>query len=147
MSTDAASQTGFERDLQAYVKYRRPDKELSREAVRSGISFDRVETLMRELSIPAHQMAPFLGISERTLHRRKELGHLDVRESDRFWRIWHIYQVALEAFDGKSSHVNSWLTRENKTLGGESPLEHLDTEIGMRTIEQMLTTIEYMTPA
>ena len=53
----------------------------------------------------------------------------------------------MEAFDGNLDETHRWLTTPNATLGGDTPIEHLDTEPGERVVEQMLAVIEHTMPA
>jgi uncharacterized protein (DUF2384 family) len=43
--------------------------------------------------------------------------------------------------------AREWLSSSHSLLGGESPLEHMDTIAGMHEVETMLSQIEYGMPA
>ncbi|MDQ3459226.1 MAG: MbcA/ParS/Xre antitoxin family protein [Deinococcota bacterium] len=45
-------------------------------------------------------------------------------------------------FDALESAAD-WLRSENLSLGGRTPLEYADTEIGAREVENLLGRIEY----
>lgn len=43
---------------------------------------------------------------------------------------------------GSDESVRIWLTQPHALLGGETPLERLDTAPGVREVEDMLTVID-----
>ncbi len=57
-------------------------------------------------------------------------------------RIAHLLDVASRVFDALESAAD-WLRSENLSLGGRTPLEYADTEIGAREVENLLGRIEY----
>jgi putative toxin-antitoxin system antitoxin component (TIGR02293 family) len=62
-------------------------------------------------------------------------------ESDRLWRLLHVWERACCAFDDPAS-ARDWLYEPSALLGGEAPGAHLDTEPGLREVEDMLTVID-----
>lgn len=116
-------------------------------AVREGLPYEALESLSQALGLTQEVLTRVLDVSERTLQRRRRSGCLSPSESDRLWRIDYIYRLALEAFDGKTDEARAWLTSPKQAFGGDTPIEHLDTEPGARAVEQMLATIEHMMPA
>jgi uncharacterized protein (DUF2384 family) len=53
----------------------------------------------------------------------------------------------MDAFDGDMGEARDWLTSPNRTLDGNTPVEHLDTETGTQVVLQMLTVIDQTMPA
>jgi len=49
-------------------------------------------------------------------------------------------------FDSPAA-ARTWLRTPHGLLGGESPLEHMDTTVGMAAVKTMLYHIEYGMPA
>ena len=142
------SQSDFNRKLTHLSSTRAPiDITASADEVRTGYSYGTLESLSHTLGLTQERLTHVLGVSERTLQRRKEHGRLSAAESDRLWRIAHVYQKALEAFDGRADEARTWLTTPKHALGGETPIDYLDTEPGARMVEQLLATIEYTMPA
>jgi putative toxin-antitoxin system antitoxin component (TIGR02293 family) len=91
-------------------------------------------------------LAQALGISARTLRRRRETGTLTPDESDRLVLLAEIVVRARQALDGAEA-VREWLRTPHSMLGGESPLYHMDTVTGMEEVKTMLDHIEYGLPA
>ena len=62
------------------------------------------------------------------------------RELEKLLRIIRVYFDATETL-GSAEKAAIWLKRENKALGGNTPLELLDTELGMLEITDVLGRI------
>jgi putative toxin-antitoxin system antitoxin component (TIGR02293 family) len=88
------------------------------------------------------QLAPMLGISRATLHRRKVSGRLDAAESDRVLRFARLLGRAGEVMESLEAG-RRWLTSRQFGLGGAVPLEYAETEVGAREVEDLLGRIEH----
>ena len=122
-------------------------KAVSSTDVREGLPYEQLESISKRLSLTQETIIRVLDISERTLQRRKRHGRLSASESDRLWRINRVWTLALDAFDEEAEEARAWLTSAKEALEGDTPVEHLDTEPGLRTVEQMLAVIEHSMPA
>jgi len=112
-------------------------------ATRAGLSVDSLDTLAGELSIQRVAVARLLGISERTLTRRATSnGRLTAVESDRVVRLARILALAKETL-GNMEKASRWLQTSNRALEGDKPIDRLDTDIGVRSVEQVLGRIEH----
>ncbi len=114
--------------------------------VREGLPFDLLQTLVREIALTTVQTARLLGISARTLERRRVEGRLSPDESNRLLQVMDLWKHVLRVFEGDRERARTWLTRPKHLLGGESPLQRLDTYPGARQVEQMLLSIEFSMP-
>jgi len=63
-------------------------------------------------------------------------------ESDRTVRIARVYAIVVE-FLGDESLAVEWLQTPNRALGGERPLDQLDTDLGGRKVEDVLGRIAF----
>lgn len=115
-------------------------------AVRAGLPYEAVEHVQDHLEAPDELLARAMGISPRTLSRRRETGTLTTGESDRLVLLAEIVARALQALDSAEA-ARKWLSTPHSMLGGESPLDHMDTVTGMEEIKSMLYHIEYGIPA
>lgn len=141
------SQQAFSHKMAALGKDVSSGAAVDSSAVRKGLSYETLESLREELGLTQEVLTQVLGTSERTLQRRRTSGRLSPSESDRVWRIAHVYHRALGAFDDRTDEARAWLTTPKRALGGDTPIEHLDTEPGERVVEQMLAVIEHTMPA
>jgi putative toxin-antitoxin system antitoxin component (TIGR02293 family) len=113
-----------------------------REAIREGFRPAVVEELMRASGLTLKELATALDLSPRSLQRRRRSGRLARYESDRLYRLARIVALANE-FLGDHEKAVRWLKRPNRALGGISPVEALDTELGARQVENILGRIAY----
>ena len=84
-----------------------------------------------------------LGIPQRTLTRRlSKASLLTPAESDRMVRLARVYANAVEMI-GDEEKAIEWLNTPNRALGGEKPLDQLDTDVGARVVEDILGRVAY----
>lgn len=112
------------------------------EELKAGISYDELEALRSSFDLPMDRIAPMLGFSKATLHRRKDSGRLTSSESDRVVRIALLFGRAVEALENQKN-ARIWLTTPQYGLGGAIPLEYAETEVGAREVEDLLGRIEH----
>lgn len=113
------------------------------ESLKKGLPLAELELLRASLDLPMDRLAPLLGISKATLHRRKAAaGRLDPAESDRVLRFARLMGKAIEVLETEEN-ARSWLTSPQYGLGGAVPLEYAGTEVGAREVEDLLGRIAY----
>ena len=110
--------------------------------IRAGVPVKLVERLAAKLEVPRGQIFALLGVAERTAPRRVAAGVLKPVESDRFYRLDRIVALAQDAI-GDAAKARGWMKRSNRALGGETPLEFLDTEAGAQEVENLLQQIKH----
>lgn len=110
---------------------------------RAGLPVATLNTISNELSIQRVTLAKLLGISERTLSRRMSGdARLTAEESDRVVRLARIFAQAQETL-GDTAKASHWLQSPNRALEGDRPFDRLDTDAGVRSVEQILGRIAY----
>jgi putative toxin-antitoxin system antitoxin component (TIGR02293 family) len=112
------------------------------DAIRTGLPTKELDELQEKLNMPMEKLAPKLGISKATLHRRKAEGRLGPEESDRVLRFARLLGKAVEVFESEQN-ARAWLSSPQVGLGGEVPLDYAETELGAREVEDLLGRIEY----
>ena len=111
--------------------------------VRKGLPATSVTVLAEKLDLANTVLSQKLGIPLRTLTRRLSQGsRLTAAESDRTVRLARVYAGAVEML-GDEGKAAVWLQTPNRALGGERPLDQLDTDVGARTVEDILGRIAY----
>ncbi len=113
-----------------------------REAIREGFPPAVVGNVMRASGLTLKEVAGALDLSTRSLQRRRRSGRLARFESDRLYRLARIVALAGE-YLGDAERARRWLKRPNRALGGVAPVDALDTELGARTVENILGRIAY----
>lgn len=111
-------------------------------SLKYGFGVQELEDLRASLDLPMDRLAPMLGISKATLHRRKATGRLDATESDRVLRFARLMGLAVEVMESLEN-ARRWMCSPQVGLGGAIPLEYAGTEVGAREVEDLLGRIEY----
>lgn len=78
----------------------------------------------------------------KTWSNRKRAGTLTAEQSDRLIRVARVLAIAEETF-ANPAKAHAWLRRPTEVLGGEKPLDFLDTEEGAREVETLLGRIAH----
>lgn len=111
--------------------------------VRQGLPTASVKQVAKYYGIPESRVATLVGTSGRTIERlRKAHKPLNSTWSDRLYRLARIGARAVEVFESEET-ARKWLNRPNRALGGEVPLNLLDTDAGAEQVDELLTRIEY----
>ena len=111
--------------------------------VREGLPVGAVTSLAQKLQIGNNVLSRKLGIAQRTLTRRlSQRSLLTSAESDRTVRMARVYANAVEMI-GDDEKAIEWLRTPNRALGGEKPLDQLDTDVGAQMVDDVLGRIAY----
>lgn len=123
---------------------RQPESSITdlRDAVRRGLPYHAFESIRQATGLSQQEFSAVLGISNRTIARRREERQLTAAESDRLYRVARTLAHAVSAL-GSIEKARDWCARENRALGGEAPIALLDTDIGVRQVEDVLLRIEH----
>jgi len=111
-------------------------------AIRAGFPPPVVQKVMRAGQFTLKELARSLDVSPRSLQRRRYTGRLASHESERLYRLARIVMLA-KHYIGDADIAAQWLKEPNRALGGQIPLELVDTEPGSRSVEQVLGRIAY----
>jgi putative toxin-antitoxin system antitoxin component (TIGR02293 family) len=111
--------------------------------VREGLPAGSISALGQRLRLGNVVLSRKLGIPQRTLTRRlSRRSVLTAAESDRTVRMARVYANAVEML-GDQEKAIQWLNTQNRALGGERPLDQLDTDVGAQMVEDILRRIAY----
>jgi len=113
------------------------------ELVREGLPIKALLLLAERLDLRQPEIAEKIGIPLRTLTRRISTNaRLTAAESDRAVRLAQVYATAIETL-GSAEKAADWLKTPNRALRGIRPLDQLDTDPGVREVEEILGRIAY----
>ena len=111
--------------------------------VREGLPVKSLFLLAERLDLRQAEISEKLGIPQRTLTRRlMQHSKLTAAESDRTVRLAQVYSTAAETL-GDGDKAAQWLKTPNRALRGGRPLDQLDTDPGVREVEDVLGRIAY----
>ncbi len=111
--------------------------------IRSGFDVNVINTLSKNIGLPEKTLIQYAAITPRTLSRRKDQGKLHTDESDRIARIGLLLDEAIDLFKGDSLKASEWVKSPKKALGGSSPLEYIDTEVGFQEVQDLIGRIKH----
>jgi len=113
--------------------------------IHQGFSVAVIEKLADELELPQQALLKVARIAPATLTRRRRSpsGLLSPEESDRIYRIAEVYRAVLQLFEGDGESARRWLGEPARALGGETPLQHLDTEAGAAQVRDLIGRLEH----
>jgi putative toxin-antitoxin system antitoxin component (TIGR02293 family) len=110
--------------------------------VRAGLRYAAFETATRQLDLSFDEATRSLRLPKRTIARRKEAGRLDPIDSERLVRLVSMAARAMEVLGG-DREARRWIHASNRALGGERPIDLLDTDIGAQAVTDVLGRIEH----
>lgn len=113
-----------------------------RAKINEGFPFSAFEDVRKEINLSQKELSVILEINERTLTRRKEAKRFNKVESDRLYRLIRILLYTESVF-GDIDKAQAWLKRPNRSIGGDIPMNLLDTDIGTQQVEDVLKRIEH----
>jgi putative toxin-antitoxin system antitoxin component (TIGR02293 family) len=114
-------------------------------AVRKGLPAHSLELVFRDLSnLDVSQTALYrtVGNTRTLLRKRANKSLLSPEESDRLARVARIFVRAEDAL-GEPDKAHRWLARANRALGGERPIDLLDSDTGSISVERELGRLEH----
>jgi putative toxin-antitoxin system antitoxin component (TIGR02293 family) len=113
------------------------------ELVREGLPVKALFLLAERMDLRQAEISEKIGIPLRTLTRRvTQHSRLTAAESDRAVRLAQVYSTAAETL-GDGDKAAAWLKTPNRALRGGRPLDQLDTDPGVREVEDVLGRIAY----
>jgi putative toxin-antitoxin system antitoxin component (TIGR02293 family) len=113
------------------------------QTMRLGAPAEIVPTVAERLGISQDKLFEHLRLPRSTLKGRVSKGQaLAAVEQDRMYRVNRVFERANEVLEHEEA-ARAWILRENRSLGGESPLALLDTEAGYELVLDTLGRIEY----
>lgn len=117
-----------------------PD-EAAIEAVKLGLPSRLVREMSQRLDLPLEALTRPLQLTGRTLHRRMQEGTLAQTESERLLALARVYFHAAGVL-GDETKAQRWLKSSPPVLAGKTPLECMETWLGIRQVETILGRIE-----
>ena len=111
---------------------------------RMGLPADAYQSLIQWLGLTVAEQAQLFGVAPRSVSRlpkrKKPLNRL---VSDRALRVARIGAELMYLWDSDEVHVQRWLREPNQALENETPLALMDTDAGIREVENVVNHIKY----
>jgi len=106
-----------------------------------GLPVDVIDALIVGKTVTPDEVRRII-MPSKALSERRRKGGLTPEQSDRVIRVARIFAEALETF-GSREKALTWMRRASAALGGEAPIDLLDTEEGARLVESLLGRIAH----
>lgn len=110
--------------------------------IRSGLTKKALDRMLHAYDITTLDMARILHISDRTMRRYETESVLDPEQSERLIELAKLFAHGISVF-GSNERFRKWLHCEVYSLGGERPIDLLDTSIGIGLVDDVLGRIEF----
>jgi putative toxin-antitoxin system antitoxin component (TIGR02293 family) len=109
--------------------------------IRDGLPVDVIDALTGAGTVTPDEVSRIV-ITPKALSERRRKGGLTPEQSGRVIRVARMFAEALETF-GSRDKALTWMRRASTALGGEAPVDLLDTEEGARLVESLLGRISH----
>lgn len=113
------------------------------QAIGDGFPFSSLERVGKETGLSVERLAGAIGLSLRTLTRRKKEKKLSAYESDRLVTLTRLLAQSVALFEGQKPSALRWFVQPSRALGNLSPLEMASTETGAREVENLIGRLEH----
>lgn len=110
--------------------------------VERGFPIANLERFRTNFQLDTPTIVRLLGMTQRTLARRKREGRLAPAESDRLLAVARLFARSLDLFEGDLDSAIRWLHRPQPSLGGSAPIEAAATELGTTEVERLIGRLE-----
>lgn len=111
--------------------------------MRTGMPASLISDLAERFGISRDGLCESLRLSRTAMKNRiSKNALLSGPELDRLYRAHRVWSRAVEVLED-SGLAGAWISRTNRSLGGEAPLALLDTEVGYELVLDTLARIEH----
>jgi putative toxin-antitoxin system antitoxin component (TIGR02293 family) len=126
------------------LRYSENDPFAAHNLIKRGMPFLALLHLLRGGRMKTRDLLRVLGMTERTLQRRKTAPEkrLTANQSGKAWKYAEILAKATTVF-GSRDRAEEWLERPAIGLDRERPIDLLETPAGMEKVETLLERLEY----
>jgi len=112
--------------------------------IRKGIPYQYIETISEKLNVPVKSILAIFEIPQTTYNKKKnEHASLNSRDSELIILITELIDYGLEVFNNEKEKFQRWLKKPNLALGGNTPINFLDTTTGIEEVKNSLNRIEF----
>lgn len=111
--------------------------------IRRGLPAQSLEHFLSSSCLNRQQLGRVLQVSPRTMQRYPKDKTLPPFVSEKLLQLNDLYEQAADILGGGSSNISNWLQNSNQALGGERPLDLLDTYEGLRQVQNVLGRIAH----
>ena len=113
-------------------------------AIHAGLPFKSYDLFVRTTALTLPEQAQLFGLALRSVNRlRADRKPLNPVASDRLVRMARLVGELLNLWHGDKARVMAWLRSPNTALNEKRPMELLDTDPGVRLVENVINGLKY----
>ena len=111
--------------------------------VRKGLPVQSAVSAAKSLTLGEHKTFAWLRSSKaRAARSGSRENRLRAGESERLLRLVRVAAAATNVLGSRDKAVR-WLQKSNRELGGEVPVDLLDTDVGFQAVMDVLQRVEH----
>jgi putative toxin-antitoxin system antitoxin component (TIGR02293 family) len=114
---------------------------LSWRDIEHGVPLRALEDFSIYSGLPLKDLLEVVSPARTLKHRRQRNEPLNLDESDRLARVARLYELAVKVF-GDRDKARRWLSKPKQRFQENSPVARMRTELGGRSVEEMLIQID-----
>ncbi|MEX1239742.1 MAG: antitoxin Xre/MbcA/ParS toxin-binding domain-containing protein [Cyclobacteriaceae bacterium] len=118
-----------------------PEKDLASLA-EQGLPKQALMIFMQKVQLDERRLFSYLDVTRRTIDNYKPHEKLRLYISDRLIHLAELYVKGKEIFDS-FENFHAWLTRPSVDLGGDKPIDRIQTRQGIDELLHILGRIEH----
>ena len=107
----------------------------------TGIKSSSIASFLKHSNLSQKQLSKIIHLSERTLQRNSPHKLLDLGASGKLIEICRLLHKSITVFNNKEK-IMVWINRPNLQLNNQTPLELMETSLGMDMVHDELIKIE-----
>lgn len=110
--------------------------------IKGGLKSRSVNSFIEHSSLSKKQVSRMIHVSERTLQRSPPDKVMDISSSERLIELTRLFFKGIEVFNDKGKFI-TWINRPNKSLDNQTPIELIETNMGIDLVIDELLKIEH----
>ena len=107
----------------------------------TGIKSSSIACFLKHSNLSQKQLSKIIHLSERTLQRNSPDKLLDLGASEKLIELCRLIHKSITVFNNKEKLL-LWINRPNLPLNNQTPLELMETSLGMDMVHDELIKIE-----
>ena len=128
-------------ELLGGVKIVGKSKDLS-DLAEAGLPKQALIFFLKKSNLDERRLYSYLDVTKRALDNYKPHEKLRLYISDRLIHLAEVYAKGKELFDS-FDHFNEWLDRPSIDLGGEKPIDLIQSQAGLNQLLTLLGRLEH----
>jgi putative toxin-antitoxin system antitoxin component (TIGR02293 family) len=109
---------------------------------RLGVSKTDLEKLKSRAELDYDKLAKALSVTRATLINKKGVEKFNSTLSERIIGLADIYSYGYQVFED-TERFNQWMFRPNRSLGGKTPYDIIDSQFGREEVKNIIGRIDY----